>query len=459
MRRSRIILLIVLLGIDVAVFGWCIFERTSRPAPPRPPAAGMVDAETARDFRRLWVLAENPGPGDLLALGQAYAVYGFFPEADQCLEQAITLRPESAANWFWSGLVLNRLGQTARSTERLLEAARLDLGRVDECRYIAARNHLRDDAHQKAEAELRLIGPNHLAGQYLLAYLLVHTDRSTEAMPILDGLIAEHPEVHRLYQLRARAEEVLGKDEAARRDRETAERAPESIATDAVADHLGERSYEFGLESRIVGAGHLNTPGNLDSLANELTTILSISYRPRIARLLARIELRRRQPDAAVTLLEQLIQRDGATADTLIELALAMDAAQQDPLQVFLIFQQALQYRLDPEICRLMAPFIKERSEAADVDRLEALQKHAEGLQAFRANRLELATTLLEAAAPIAHQRQAESNFFLGECLWHLDRRESALEAYRRCLELRPHHGRAAERVELVEGIDRKGEG
>jgi len=157
-----------------------------------------------------------------------------------------------------------------------------------------------------------------------------------------------------------------------------------------------------------------------------------------------------------ITNLGHLIQRDGATADTLIELALAMDAAQQDPLQVFLIFQQALQYRLDPEICRLMAPFIKERSEAADVDRLEALQKHAEGLQAFRANRLELATTLLEAAAPIAHQRQAESNFFLGECLWHLDRRESALEAYRRCLELRPHHGRAAERVER---IDRKGEG
>jgi len=456
MRRPRIILLIVLLGIDVGVFGWCISERTGRPAPPPPPAAGMVDAETARDFQRLWVLANSPGPGDLLALGQAYAVYGIFPEADQCLEQTIALRPESADNWFWSGLVLNRLGQTTRSTERLLEAARLDPDRVDECRYIVARNHLRDDSLAKAEAELRQIGSDHLTGQYLLAYLLVHTERSTEAMPILDRLIAGHADVHRLYQLRARAAELLGKDEVARRDQETAERVPESIGTDAVANQLGERSYEFGLESRIVGAGRLNTPDNLESLANELTRILSISYRPRVARLLARIELQRRRPDAAVTLLEQLIQRDGATADTLIELGLAMDATGQDSNQVFLVFQQALQYRLDPEICRLMAPFIKERFEAADVDRLEALQKHAEGLQAFRENRLEQAATLFEAAAPVAHQRQAESNFFLGECLWHLDRREPALEAYRRCLELRPHHGRAGDRIER---IDRKGEG
>jgi len=462
MRRRRLILLIVLLGIDVVVFGWCILERTGRPAPPRPPAKGMVDSETARDFQRLWVLAENPGPGDLLALGQAYAVYGFFPEADQCLERAIALEPPSADNLFWSGLVLNRLGQTARSTERLLEAARLDPDRVDECRYIAARNHLRDDSLAQAEDEVRQIGPDHLAGQYLLAYLLVHTDRSTEAMPILDGLIARFADIHRLYQLRARAEELLGNDEAARRDRETAERVPESIATDAVADHLGERSYEFGLESRIVAAGRLNTPGNLEALANELTTILSISYRPRIARLLARIELRRGRSEAAVTLLEQLIRRDGATSDTLIELGLAMDAAGHDPIQVFLVFQQALQYQLGPEICRLMAPFIKERYEAADVDRLAALQKHAEGLQAFRENRLDQAVTLFEAAAPIAHQEQAESNFFLGECLWHLDRREAALEAYRRCLELRPHHGRAADRIEQndqIDQIERKGEG
>ncbi len=460
MRRRRLILLTVLLGIDVVFFGWCILERTSRPAPPRPPAEGIVDSETARDFQRLWVLAENPGPADMLALGQAYAVYGFFPEADQCLERAIALRPEAAANWFWSGLVLNRLGQTARSTERLLEAARLDPDRVDECRYIAARNHLRDDSLAKAEDEVRQIGPDHLAGQYLLAYLMVHTDRSAEAMPILDRLIARFAQVHRLYQLRARAEELLGDDEAARRDRETAERVPESIATDAVADHLGEKSYEFGLERRIVAAGRLNTPGNLDALANELTTILSISYRPRIARLLASIELRRGRSDAAVTLLKQLIRRDGATSDTLIELGLAMDAAEQDLTQVLLVFQQALQYQLDPEICRLMSPFVKDS--AANVDRLEALQKHAEGLQAFRENRLDQAVTLFEAAAPVAHQRQAESNFFLGECLWHLDRREAALEAYRRCLELRPHHGRAADRigyVDQIEQVDRKGEG
>ena len=126
MNRRRITLLLTLLAVETVLIAWCINKRIGRPTPPRLPADGMVDVETARDFQRLWSLAENPERGDWLALGQAFAVYGFFPQADQCLQQAIQLEPESANNWFWSGLVLNRLGQTTRSTRQLIQAARLD---------------------------------------------------------------------------------------------------------------------------------------------------------------------------------------------------------------------------------------------------------------------------------------------------------------------------------------------
>jgi tetratricopeptide (TPR) repeat protein len=448
MNRRRITLLLTVLAIETVLIAWCINKRIGRPTPPRLPADGMVDAETARDFQRLWILAENPGRGDWLALGQAFAVYGFFPQADQCLKQAIQLEPDSANNWFWSGLVLNRLGQTTRSTRQLIQAARLDPVLTETCHYIAARNHLRNDSPELAEAELRQIGTAHLAGQYLLAYLLVHTDRPSDAVPLLDALIAKHSDVHRLYQLRARAAEALGNSDMARQDRQTAERLPQTIATDAVADQLAERSFEFGLEKRILQAGRLNTPGNLQAVVNELKAILEISYRPRVARLLASIELQRRQPESAVKLLQQMTKRDGATADSLIELGLAMDAAGHEPTRVFQIFQQALQYRLDPEICRLMTPFVKTQSNQADVDRLEALRQHAAGLQAFSENRLNQAVKLFETAASTAHQRQADSNFFLGECLRLLEHPQAALDAYRRCLELRPHHGRAADALD-----------
>jgi len=304
-RLHSKLLLTVVLVIESVVSGWAVSGKLSRPVPPRPPVALLVDTETARDFRKLRAAADTPGQSDdWLALGQAFAVYGFFPEADRCLGRATQLDPQSANNLFWWGLVLNRLGQTTRSTAQLSPVAGLDTKRRDDCRYISARNHLRGDRPdsvadtKSAEAELRQIGPNHLAGQYLLSYLLVHSERSAEAMPILDRLIADHADVHRLYQLRARAAEHLGEFNKAHRDRELAERMPETIATDAVADRLGDRSHEFGLDNRIFRAGRLASPRNLDAVVKELTEILGIAYRPRVARLLASIELRRGSREA-----------------------------------------------------------------------------------------------------------------------------------------------------------------
>ena len=451
MNRLRLGLTVLLMA-EVAACGTAIVGHMNRPVPPRPPVARIVDAETARHFEELWQQFDNPQPGDWLMLGQAFSVFGFFPEADQCLRQATQVEPQSADNWFWRGLVQNRLGQTSESTSQLGRASQLDRRHVDECHYITARNHLRNNSPQKAEAELRQIKNEHLPGHYLLAYVLVHTSRPAEAVTILNQLISGHPDVHRLYQLRSRAAEMLGDAEMARRDREWAERVPETIATDAVADRLGNRSSSFGLDNRIVRAGRLANPRNLDSVADELNEILKISFRPRVARLLASIELRRGHPALAVELLEQLVTRDGATADTLIELGLAMQAAKIDPVRIHEVFRQALRYRLDPEICRLMAQHVTRHGKQQDVDRLNALLKHAEGLQAYRTNQLETAVKFFQQAAPIAHQHQADSYFFLGESLRHLGRTESSQAAYRHCLELRPHHGRSSRALAIHAG-------
>ena len=82
---------------------------------------------------------------DRSVTGDGIYAMGFFPEADRCLGRATQLAPQSADTLFWSGLVLNRLGQTSRSTEHLTRVAGLDAKRRDECRYISARNHLRGD--------------------------------------------------------------------------------------------------------------------------------------------------------------------------------------------------------------------------------------------------------------------------------------------------------------------------
>ena len=99
MNRLRLGLT-VLLVVEVTACGTAIVGHMNRPVPPRPPVARMVDAETAGHFEDLWKQFENPQRGDWLMLGQAFSVYGFFPEADQCLRQATQVEPQSADNWF-----------------------------------------------------------------------------------------------------------------------------------------------------------------------------------------------------------------------------------------------------------------------------------------------------------------------------------------------------------------------
>ena len=442
--------LVILLAAEAALLGTSLGRRLARPAPPRPQLARLVDSWTARSFEeRLQPQAGQDRPEAWLELGQACAVYGFFPEADLCLGRAAELDPDSFDNWFWWGLVLNRLGRTTESTERLTRAIELNLPAIDECRYIIARNQLREDRPAEAEVTLRQLGLEHLPGRYLLAYLLAHTERASEAMPILDRLIAEQPDIHRLYQLRARAAERLGRTAAARADRERAERAPRTIDTDLVADRLGGQSHRFGLDRRIAAKSALAKRGDLDAASRGLRDILDVTYRPRVAELLARIHMVRRQPGDAARVLEELISRNGESPEILTELAAAYGVSGK-PAESVRCLQRALHYRIDSEVCYRLALHLQELGNASDTVGLRALADHAEGLAAFRTNRLADAVTLLRKASKVDHREQAESWFHLGESLRHLGRADDARDAYRRCLELKPHHGLAADVLERL---------
>jgi tetratricopeptide (TPR) repeat protein len=104
-----------------------------------------------------------------------------------------------------------------------------------------------------------------------------------------------------------------------------------------------------------------------------------------------------------------------------------------------------------PAHARLADHFLR-IGDQAQATRHRGLVAHAEGLDAFRSDRLPEGAKSFATAVELVPD-QAHSWFYLGECRRLLDEPASAGEAYRRCLELNRYHGRARRALERLKNL------
>ncbi|MFP6768140.1 MAG: tetratricopeptide repeat protein [Planctomycetaceae bacterium] len=314
MMRTRRLLTWILI-LELVVTGGLVIRRTSRSDPPRIDAEQLVDSITDDDFRRLEDAARDGGGREWRELATAYAVYGFFPDAEACCRHAAQLDPSSFEIHYLWGIVLNRLGRMAESNDRLQRAIVLGTPRQgNDCWYLVGRNLLRMESAQEAEAAFRKAAPLPRA-RYHLAFLLARQENLDEALPLIERLQAEQPEIHTFHQLRARVEATRGNEQAAIKFRQLAEQSPEDLGTDTAADFLAEQTPRFGIDRKIVETGTILQRGDLGGAIANLEEVLEASFRPRVARLLARLQMQNRRPGEAGKILRRLIEEHGGTPD------------------------------------------------------------------------------------------------------------------------------------------------
>lgn len=319
MTRTRRLLTWILV-IELLVTSGLAIRRTSRPTPPRVEAGQLVDSITDDDFRRLEQAARDGSGPEWRELATAYAVYGFFPDAEACCRHAAQLRPSSFEIQYLWGIVLNRLGRTGESNDRLQRAILLGTGRqARDCWYLVGRNLLRMEDGKGAESAFRKAAPL-LRARYHLAFLLARQGRVSEALPLVERLQADQPNVHTFHQLRARIEVTRGNEVSAEKFRRRAEQSPADLGTDAAADFLAEQTPRFGIDRKIVETGAILKQGDLAGAIRNLEEVLEASFRPRVARQLARLQMQNRQPAAANKVLQRLIEEYGGTPEDLAAL-------------------------------------------------------------------------------------------------------------------------------------------
>lgn len=444
-RASWALVPVIALELIAAVF-WSRAAHAPNEAPQ--PDLGILDALTAAEVRsRQERVRKENSPESWTDLATIYLMYGYFNEADTCCRRSAALRP-SLMNNFWWGTTLSRLGRLEESTERFRAAVTaVQPSQGDLCWYCIGLNLLRQEQSGEAESAFRKAA-GFPSAEYELAKLLVRSGRIPEAVPLLEKLTRDNPQLIRNWQLRASAAEALGDLKQAEDFRDRADRAPAVYTSDELTAFLERQIEKHGLDAQIQRGKLSLDAGRLPEAAQILRSALALEWRPLAADLLADIELNLGHPDESIRILTEAMTRFSATPARLIALGDAWRAKGNSDEAVRLWERAA-----GREIARFAHARLAEHyAQVGDQPRAvrhRALAAHADGLEAYRQDRVQDAAKAFANAVELAPDH-AHSWFYLGECRRVLNEPAPAAEAYRRCLEINRYHGRARRALERL---------
>lgn len=434
-----VVVAIELLGA-VATVGWWTWSSAPMPAPPLPDLSPL-DRVTAAEIQQRQQRVTSGRAEDWRALAEIYVLYGYFAEADACCHRAAELNPNEFWTWLWWGTALSRLGKTGESSEKFRRAIPLAEGPLgDVCRYCIGLNLLREENPEEAEAVFRS-AKGYAPAEYELAKLLARSGRGADAVKLLDGLIAAHPQTEKYLQLRARAARGLGDNVAAGVFQDRADRARQVLSSDELSGFLEEQIGRYGLDGWIQQGQELFAAGAVEQAAERLRNVLDAQWRTEAADLLAHIERTRGHAAEAVSLIQQAIARSGPTPARLVALG---DAWQQqgDPAKAVSAWSRAARQRLDAAAHERLSRVAEQAGDGEMARHHRGLSLVAAGIAAARDQRWEAALPLLEQAVTLV-PGDAHAWYHLGECRRLLGDVPAAQAAYEQCLTLNPHHGRA----------------
>ena len=419
---------------------------------PRPPLwnGEYTDGITEGDVRRL--AAEVRSPEDWRKLGEVYMAMGFFRESEACHRIAAERDADSAETVHQWAQALERLGYLDEANAAYLRVSKLDPSRSATCAYFIGRNKLRKEDVAAARQAFSEAG-DLPAARYALARLLVGEGRRDEAAALLESLTREFPSAQQppllLHRIALEEKRPAAASAAADRQDAAKELLPNPIA--AEFQRLRQVHEQIGLRRRWQEARQLIDDGNEAAGEQVLRGILAERFDAYPADWLAEILFQRGQMDAAADIQSEIIERLGPAVEFLERLGDTQDALGEKE-EARATWLRATQLSFGPPL-RDVHGKLAESLAAAGQEQLAnqqlALAAQAAGIGELRAGNVASAEVALREAVRLDPQL-AHGWYYLGEAARQRGDTEAARAAYERCLAIQPHHGRAADRQDLL---------
>jgi tetratricopeptide (TPR) repeat protein len=445
MTRIIRVLVILIAGemlMASIILGWWTDspDLPSAPDVPRPDLT-FLDAVTAQEIRHRQEKATEDNADGWRSLAEIYVLYGLFAEADISARRAATLDPHDFWTYLWWGTALSRLGDTTKSTEKFRAGIPHAEGSLaDVCRYCVGLNLLREENPRDAEQSFRA-ATGYAPADFELAKLLVRSDRTVEAVPILNKLIQSHPDTEKYYQLRSRAAHLLGDFASSADDQDRADRATQVLPSDELTGFLEEQIGRHGLDVWVQEGRDLLANGAFAAAAERLREVLKTEWRQDAADLLVHSEFQLGRAGPALQIVNRAIVRSGSTSKRLVALG-DIHHSLGDDRQARHFWSRATNLHLHQPAHARLAEYYRQTGNDAEAKRHQSRALLAAGIACERRNELDSAVNLLQQAVAV-NPVLPHAWYHLGECRRFLNEPESAEEAYRQCLAIDPYHGRS----------------
>ena len=327
-----------------------------------------------------------------------------------------------------------------------------------ECWYRIGRNYLRRELAKEAEQAFAK-APDHFPSMYQLAKLMVRSERAQPARDLLEKLRERYPRSIKINALSAQADEALGNDQNAKKFRDLIERSSSELVLDSVFDMLEPTRDLYGAGRRFRAAQRLFESGNPSGAQEKLNEAIELDWREEFVMAAAGIAVqtgdraaddneKQGQADRAIELIEGQIARTGAVPKQLEPLGAAL-WLKGDRDEAAAQWQRSAAMRPTANVHAKLASYYQVQGDEESARSHRSRANQIAGTEAFRGDRLAEAATLLQTAVQLDPENAA-AWYYLGEVLRTRNKKKEAIEAYQRCLQLDPEHGRAHLGVERV---------
>ncbi len=449
-RMNQFLILIIGLELAISGFGWYrIHARTLAPQP----HYSVVDDLTADDLRRL---AEDCNSVEKWhELGNIYMSAGFFAESDACFMQVLKLKPRWGDAIYHHAFCLSRYGKTQQANEKFEMVIELQHPQSANAAFFIGRNHLRDENPQLAEAAFLKASKIPMA-QFELARLYVRQQRYAEAKQQLEKVLTEQPNASRAKLLLA--EVALAENNP---NRAISFSSEGSDQTERIAspfkiekDRLMNSVIKYGIEKNIANFMDLRNEDRAEEAKQGFEMLQSAEWTPHVQDALIKISIERNDFANAERLIDEEISHSGPTTVWLGNLG---DVRMQlgDRTGAVEAWTQGAQVRNDVSVDKCYRALARHYDDSGDIAKTDEFQlKLVLDLagKAVTQGDGSRAVDMLNQALAIFPE-SADGFYLLGKAQRTMFAPDEAAIAYKKCIQIKPNHGKAIRELKLVESL------